>query len=121
MDSPSSIPGQRATPDAVAIRVPTSVTVGAPPVQAPSSVPRVSYDPAKLRENLQAAVEHLNKQIASTGRSLGFSMDEVINHPVVTVRSTQTGEVIRQIPSEAVVRVAHTLDELKGLLHDAAS
>jgi flagellar protein FlaG len=122
MDSPLAIPGQRSTPDAVAVRLPANATMEAAPVkpvQAPPAQPRVSYDPAKLRENLQAAVEHLNKQIASTGRSLGFSMDEVINHPVVTVRSTQTGEVIRQIPSEAIVRIAHTLDELKGLLHDA--
>jgi flagellar protein FlaG len=53
--------------------------------------------------------------------TLGFAMDDTLNSPVVTVRSTQTGEVIRQIPSEAVIRVAHTLDELKGLLHDAVS
>jgi uncharacterized FlaG/YvyC family protein len=37
----------------------------------------------------------------------------------VTVKSTATGEVIRQIPSEAVLRVAHTFEALKGLLHDA--
>ncbi len=90
------------------------------PAQPPSP-PRVNYDPIKLRENLQAAIEHLNKQLASSGRTLGFSMDDKLNSPVVTVRSTQTGEVIRQIPSEAVIRVAHTLDELKGLLHDAVT
>jgi flagellar protein FlaG len=74
-----------------------------------------------LRENLRSAIDHLNKQMASHGRSLGFSFDEVLRAPVVTVRSTETGEVIRQIPSEAVVRVAHTLDALKGLLHDAVT
>jgi len=79
------------------------------------------YDPSKLRENLQQAIEHLNKQLASSGRSLGFSMDDVLNRPVVTVRSTQTGEVIRQIPSEAVLKVAHTFEHLKGLLYDAST
>jgi flagellar protein FlaG len=90
------------------------------PIQPPSA-PRVSYDPIKLQDNLRAAIEHLNQQLASSGRTLGFAMDDTLNSPVVTVRSTQTGEVIRQIPSEAVIRVAHTLDELKGLLHDAVS
>jgi flagellar protein FlaG len=89
-------------------------------VQTPPP-PRIEYDPTKLRENLQSAIEHLNKQLASSGRNLGFSMDEVMNRPIVTVRSTQTGEVIRQIPSEAVIKVAHTLDALKGLLHDAST
>jgi len=32
------------------------------------------------------------------------------------VTNTQTGEVIRKIPSEAVIRVAHNIEALKGLL-----
>jgi uncharacterized FlaG/YvyC family protein len=38
---------------------------------------------------------------------------------VVTVTNTVSGEVIRQIPNEAVVRVAHFIDGAKGLLHNA--
>jgi flagellar protein FlaG len=81
----------------------------------------VEFDPIKLRENLSAAVEHLNRQLASSGRTLGFSIDEILHAPIVTVKNTSTGEVVRQIPSEAVVKVAHTLEELKGLLYDASS
>lgn len=117
-------------------RAPDAVTRGAHSVQTdklsakavtpplPSlhaAQPRVDYDPVKVQENLKAAIEHLNKQLASTGRTLGFSMDDTLNSPVVTVRSTQTGEVIRKIPSDAVIRVAHTFNELKGLLHDAVT
>lgn len=90
------------------------------PVQ-PAASPKVQFDPEKLRENLEAAVDHLNRQLASTGRSLGFSIDTVMKTPIVTVRNSHTGEVVRQIPSEAVVKVAHTLEELKGLLYDASS
>ena len=49
-------------------------------------------------------------------RDLGFSMDDKINTFVVTVRNTETGQVIRQIPTEAVVKFAHNLEDLKGLL-----
>lgn len=83
--------------------------------------PRVQFDPQKLQENLKEAIEQLNKQLADSGRTLGFRMDDVLNSPVVTVKSTKTGEVIRQIPSEAVIKAAHTFDQLKGLLVDEAT
>jgi flagellar protein FlaG len=130
MSIPSAVAGARPDVSATVMRLPGAVPKdgGVDAVQdqaekakAAPPPPRVSYDPTKVRENLRSAIEHLNKQLASSGRSLGFSMDDVINYPIVTVKSTQTGEVIRQIPSEAVVRVAHTLDELKGLLHDAVT
>ena len=112
--------GRLPGPDAPERAMPKGGGLSSHPIQPPSA-PRVSYDPIKLQDNLRAAIEHLNQQLASSGRTLGFAMDDTLNSPVVTVRSTQTGEVIRQIHSEAVIRVAHTLDELKGLLHDAVS
>ena len=57
----------------------------------------------------------LNQQMAATNRGLGFRMDDIMNTPVVTVRSDQTGEVVRQIPNEVVVRVAHNIEKVKGL------
>jgi len=38
---------------------------------------------------------------------------------VVTVRSAETGEVVRQIPNETVVKVAHNIEKMKGLLFSA--
>lgn len=108
------LPG-RAAPEA-----PQPVPMPVAP-RAVAAAPRVAHDPVKLQENLREAVDQLNKQLASSGRSIGFSYDEVANAPVVTVKSTATGEVIRQIPSEAVLRVAHTFEALKGLLHDATT
>jgi len=35
---------------------------------------------------------------------------------VITVRSKHTGEVVRQIPSETVLKVAHSIEDMKGLL-----
>jgi len=58
-------------------------------------------------------------RMASTNRGLGFRIDEAVGGPVVTVRSADTGEVVRQIPNEVVVRVAHNIDKIKGLLLNA--
>lgn len=91
---------------------------GPPPTPA---APKVDFDPEKMMANIRQAIEHLNAQMSSSGRSLGFAMDDVLNRPVVTVKDTKSGEVIRQIPSEAVIRVAHTLEDLRGLLYDAST
>jgi flagellar protein FlaG len=124
MITSTAISGARPEVPEAALRLPGHGAVDAPkpvpvPRSAPVEMPRVLHDPVKLQENLRDAVDQLNKQLASSGRSLGFSFDDVMNAPVVTVKSTATGEVIRQIPSEAVMRVAHTFEALKGLLHDA--
>jgi flagellar protein FlaG len=100
-------------------------SVPLPPQAASARLPAVAeprqVDPVRLRENLRQAIDEINHKLISGGRNLGIYMDEVLNTPVVKVMNTQTGEVVRQIPSEAVLKVAHTLEELKGLLHDSTS
>jgi flagellar protein FlaG len=86
-----------------------------PKVQAPKPV-AIHFDPVEVRQNLQEAVNMLNMQAKAGGRGLGFHIDEAVGGPVVTVRSTETGEVVRQIPNETVVNVAHNIDRMKGLL-----
>jgi flagellar protein FlaG len=46
-------------------------------------------------------------------------MDRTINTPVVAVTDKNTGELVRQIPAEAVLRVAHSIENLKGVLYNA--
>ena len=76
----------------------------------------VRYDPNEMRQSLQSAIKLLNDQVSTKAQGLGFSYDESIKTPVITVRNTATGQVVRQIPSEDVLRIAHKLDELKGIL-----
>ena len=90
----------------------------APKVIAPKPV-AIQFDEGRARQNLQAAVSALNDQMAATKTGLGFSLDKALNQPVVTVRNTATGEVVRQIPTEVVVRLAHSIDAMKGLLLNA--
>ena len=86
----------------------------APKVIAPKPV-AIQFNSAEARQSLKDAVSLLNQQMSATNRDLGFRMDEVLDTPVVTVRSDQTGEVIRQIPNEVVVRVAHNIEKMKGM------
>jgi len=40
---------------------------------------------------------------------------------VIKVTNSQTGELVRQIPDQTVLRIAHTIEDLKGILHDESS
>ena len=98
----------------------------AEPEQAESSVAKVKlqapekvdlgFSAKEMRENIQEAIDRLNQQLKANGRDLSFQMDEEINRPIITVRNIETGEVVRQIPSEEIVRMAHSIEEGKGLL-----
>lgn len=84
-------------------------------LQAPEKVD-LGYSSEELRKSLQEAIDSLNQQLKANGRDLSFHFDEKINRPIITVRNLQTGEVVRQIPNEEVVRMAHSIEEGKGLL-----
>lgn len=86
----------------------------APAVQAPENL---RIDPEAMQKQLQDVVEMLNKQLAQNASNLGFSVDRVANRHVVTVVDQQSGEVIREIPGEAVLRIAHNIESLKGILY----
>lgn len=85
---------------------------------APEPVKALRVDPQQLQRQLQEAVAELNKQMEHTGVSLGFSIDESIGRSIVKVVNKDTGELVRQIPSEDVVRVAHSIESLKGILYN---
>lgn len=84
-------------------------------LQAPEKVD-LGFSAQEMRENIQEAIDRLNQQLKANGRDLSFQMDEKINRPIITVRNIETGEVVRQIPSEEIIRMAHSLEEGKGLL-----
>jgi len=96
-------------------------------VQAPKAielhVPKptdIKFDPVQAHKNLQDAVNMLNEQMSATKQGLGFSYDESKNQAVIRVSNSATGELIRQIPSEDVLRMAHHIDDLKGILYNKA-
>lgn len=70
------------------------------------------------RRQLEEAVQELKRTADTAGRALGFRIDPAVTGSIVTVSNMETGEVIRQIPDEVVVRVAHSIEKMKGLLFD---
>ena len=114
-------PARPVAPPKEAVAAAAPAPAKAAPIQdVPSQAERRAEAEAQRRE-LKQAIERMNQQAIKDGRKLNFAMDEVTDQMVITVRKAETGEVIRQIPSEAVLRVAHNMEQLKGLVHDKTS
>jgi len=105
--SPAPAIAQAAKPEAVAH----------PKLEVPKS-PEIKYDPNKAREELNTAISMLNKQMQSTQRGLGFSYDDSKKTAVIKVTDINSGEVVRQIPTEEVLKMAHHIDVVKGTLYN---
>lgn len=78
----------------------------------------VKFDPDQMRKNLEEVVQRMNDQMRQTNRNLAFSVDAVADRYVISVKHSMTGEIIRQIPDESILRVAHNIEKLRGLLAD---
>ena len=78
------------------------------------SIGQISENAAKLDEALQT----LNEAVKKVPTTLHFSRDESSRRFVVQVTDTNTGEVIRKLPGDAVLRMSQQLDSLKGVLFD---
>ena len=90
------------------------------PVVATPKKAEVQIDPEVMRKNLEEAIDRINKMVSDGGRALHFSFDDKMGTPVILVKNRESGEVIRQIPNEVVIKVAHSIDDLKGMLHNQA-
>ncbi|WP_010166035.1 flagellar protein FlaG [Pseudomonas sp. PAMC 25886] len=107
------------------------------PAAAPQNAPApVSADPQKPKvdavvgakdaqqqpashTDLKKAVNDINEFIQAAQRKLDFSIDDSTHQVVVKVIATESGEVIRQIPSELALKLAQSLHDASSLLFDA--
>jgi flagellar protein FlaG len=67
-------------------------------------------------EKLRDKVSQLNDQMQNLNRSLQFTVDEKSGDSVVTVRDAETDEIIRQFPSEELLKARNAVDNIKGIL-----
>jgi flagellar protein FlaG len=76
---------------------------------------------SELNENhadFKKAVRAVNEALEKIPTTLAFQVDESSKRFVVNVADISTGELIRQIPGDAVLRIARQLESLKGIIFD---
>ncbi|PLV59858.1 flagellar protein FlaG [Thermotoga sp. KOL6] len=73
-------------------------------------------------EDVQKAIEEFSKKMERLRKifrgEAEFKYDKEINMVIVKIRDTETGELIRQIPPEVMVKLAKSINELLGILMD---
>ena len=79
---------------------------------------RSGEEMGKIQARLQEAIRTLNESADINPNKLHFSIDSISNKVLVVVTDEVTGEVVRQVPAEALLRVAHNLEAMKGILFD---
>ena len=97
-----------APPPAVApqVEVPQASNPGA---QATTASPASAAD-------VQQAVATVQQAIQPSVDGIEFSVDSTSGQTVVRVVDSQTGTLIRQIPSQEMLDIANSIDKVKGLL-----
>lgn len=98
-ESQQSVARSRTQPDAIA----------AMPERVPQRDDERETSPAG---DIATAVNQLNKQLQEVQSNLQFSIHEASGRVVVKVIDTQNDEVIRQIPSEAILALAENAENL---------
>lgn len=102
-------------------------------VRVPSDGAAVVKDSVKVRPTvaqaepqqpsnvqLKSAVDNINRALQQTNMKMELSIDSSTKKPVVKMMDAETGELIRQFPSEEVLAIASSIDQFlefqQGLL-----
>jgi len=108
-----------------------SLSIAAPPAAAPAAGAR-RHDVAALQTKpeppaapraaeapgIRAWVEAANRTAHSLSANVQFSYDAESGESLVRVVDRETGQVIRQIPSEDMIELKRALDRIAGLMID---
>ncbi|WP_065242507.1 flagellar protein FlaG [Pseudomonas sp. EpS/L25] len=101
-------------------------------VTPPASVsPSASSEDAKVGQaekekadkpedgNVDDALSKLKTKFQEDHRNLDFSIDDSTGEVVVKVLDGESGKLIRQMPSEEVLKLAKQLDDMRSLMFKA--
>ena len=71
-----------------------------------------------IREKLKGISASLNLDIRIQSKNLKFSVDQITKRLLLTVSDKESGKIIKQVPSETILKISHSLETLKGILYD---
>jgi flagellar protein FlaG len=81
---------------------------------ATTSKQQYGQEPGTENPSLEKALESLNNSMRAWATGMRFDMDDEAQRLVVSIIDSETGDVIRTVPSDAVIRVAKMIVQLQG-------
>jgi len=101
--------------------IPTDAEVVAKVASTVIKPSNVSQAAQPTQEVVAKTAQQLESFVASMGRDLSFSVDSTTGYHVVRVTNPQTGEVVRQLPSEELLKIAESMQQTgSGLVNQKA-
>ena len=97
---------------------PVTGAPGAPPMvwpaaatAAPGADAKSAPTPPDPAVQARAAARQLQEFLQQAGHSMKFTVDQATGMTIVRIYNSASGELVRQVPSEEIVRIAALLRE----------
>ena len=71
---------------------------------------------APKEKDVKEAVKDIQDFVSTVTTDLRFTVDKETGRTVVTVVDSETQQVVRQIPTEDIMKIARNIDRMQGLL-----
>ena len=97
-------------------QVQTVAPRGSGPVPARAQPGSTAAPAVESASAVHEAVAAINRAAKSLNNSIQLSLDDRSAQPVVRVIDSETGQLVRQIPTEEVLELRRALDRIAGLL-----
>ncbi|OZI74700.1 flagellar protein FlaG [Bordetella genomosp. 12] len=107
-----SLPASAPASTAPAAALPASAEPPRTPAAGPAQPARA--DSQEAAASVAAAVQDINKQLQAWATELHFDMDPDLHRIVISLRDSESGEVLRTIPTDAAIRYAKMIVKLQG-------
>lgn len=111
--APSGRAPRHAGPDRTANGEINAVANSGPPIDEEAT--------RSATEKMERTVAALNDVFEQTNVGLRFRVDDATGDTIVSVIDRDTGEVLRQMPPEQILRMRQRLQELMGVLFDVTA
>lgn len=109
--------GQQPDPTVRVTRTEESQANGSSTSQPQTKMPGESQL-GEQQSALEKALDLVNSNLQAWSTGLRFNVDEDTQRVVISIVDSSTGEVLRTVPSDAVLRVAKMIVQLQGSLVD---
>jgi len=104
----ATVPERNARPDAQAVAMVVSA-----PSKTESNLKEVTKP---SREAVESAAKQIQHFVSSMQRQVGISKDDVTGYIKVQIINPDSGEVIRTLPSDELIRIAHSFEQLGNVM-----
>jgi len=96
---------------------PLSAVTGSPAIDPPArsahapvpAQPATAADPPDPAQQVRDAAQQLHAFLQQSGHEMKFTVDPASGKTIVRIYNTASGELLQQIPSEVIVRIAAIL------------